>query len=91
MNISKQGSIEKMDGPVEADETFIGGLEKNKHEDKKLHKGRGPVGKTIGMGVLERAEEVDPKAEEKAIVPAKSRVRAKVNLTLPPKTVPFAK
>lgn len=43
----KQGSIEKMDGPVEADETFIGGLEKNKHEDKKLHKGRGPVGKSM--------------------------------------------
>jgi len=70
----KQGSIEKMGGPVEADETFIGGLEKNKHEDKKLHKGRGPVGKTIVMGVLERAEEADPKAE----VPVKSKVRAKV-------------
>ena len=64
----KQGSIKKMDGSVEADGTFIGSLEKNKHEDKKLHKGRGPVGKTIKMGVLERAE------DEKA----KSKVRAKV-------------
>ncbi len=70
----KQGSIEKMAGTVEADETFVGGLEKNKHEDKKLHAGRGPVGKTIVMGVLERVEEVYPKAE----VPAKSKVRAKV-------------
>ncbi len=51
----KQGSIEKMDGPVEADETFIGGLEKNKHEDKKLKQGRGTVGKTIVMDVLDRA------------------------------------
>jgi len=53
----KQGSIEKMSGPVEADETFVGGLEKNKHEDKKLKQGRGPVGKTIVMGVLDRATE----------------------------------
>ena len=67
------GTVEKFRGTVEADETFIGGLEKNKHEDKKLKKGRGPVGKTIVMGVLERAEKTDSK--DKA---AKSRVRAKV-------------
>ena len=63
-----QGSFEKMSGTVEADETFIGGLEKNKHEGKKLHAGRGPVGKTIVLGVLERAEDEE----------AKSKVRAKV-------------
>jgi transposase-like protein len=66
--VLSQGSFEKMSGMVEADETFIGGLEKNKHEDKKLHAGRGPVGKTIVMGVLERAEDEE----------AKSKVRAKV-------------
>lgn len=66
--IMAQGSFEKMEGAVEADETFIGGLEKNKHEDKKLHAGRGTVGKTIVMGVLERTENED----------AKSQVRAKV-------------
>ena len=33
----QNGTLEKMSGTVEADETFIGGLEKNKHEDKKLH------------------------------------------------------
>ncbi len=70
----QNGTLEKMSGTVEADETFIGGLEKNKHEDKKLHKGRGPVGKTIVLGVLERAEEVA--AEDKDA--PKSQVRAKV-------------
>ena len=45
---------EKMAGPVEADETYIGGLEKNKHESKKLHAGRGPVGKTAVAGLKDR-------------------------------------
>lgn len=56
------GTFEKLSGNVEVDETFIGGLEKNKHESKKLKKGRGSVGKTAVMGLLER----------------KGRVRAKV-------------
>ena len=44
-----------MAGPVEADETYIGGLEKNKHEAKKLKAGRGVVGKTPVVGLLDRA------------------------------------
>jgi transposase-like protein len=50
---------EKIPGPVEADETFIGGKEKNKHGDKKLRRGRGSVGKEVVMGILERATETD--------------------------------
>jgi transposase-like protein len=46
--------LTKLAGIIEIDETFIGGLEKNKHKHKKLHAGRGPVGKTAVLGMRER-------------------------------------
>ena len=45
----------EMQGPVEADETYIGGKSKNRKAHKRYYRGRGPVGKTPVAGVLDRA------------------------------------
>jgi transposase-like protein len=64
------GTFNKMSGPVEADETFVGGKAKNMHKDKREAKvkGRGASGKAIVMGILERHGEVRAK-----VVPNTSR------------------
>lgn len=64
----KLGTIEKITGEAEADETFIGGLSKNMHADRRATAiTTGKIDKTAVMGILERSRR-----------PNASRVRARV-------------
>lgn len=61
-----------MTDPVEADETCVGGKEKNKNASKKLKAVRGPVGKTPIVGANDHATgqvsaEVTDRADAKTL------------------------
>lgn len=60
-----QGSFEKMSGEVEVDETYIGGLSRFMHKDRRKKGMVGSAGKVAVFGLLERGDK-------------KSRVRTKV-------------
>ncbi len=61
---SAPDSIDKLRGIVEIDEAFFGGKEGNKHESKKLHAGRGAVGKVAVLGMRERGGRTRAKVTE---------------------------
>ena len=48
--------LTKLQDIIEIDETYVGGIEANKHEGKKLKAGRGAVGKTAVLGMRERGK-----------------------------------
>lgn len=54
----QNGTINKLSGSVEVDETFIGGKARNMHASKRKHLGTGGAGKVAVMGLLERHGEV---------------------------------
>jgi transposase-like protein len=62
----QNGTFEKLSGEIECDETFVGGKAKNMHKSKRerVIKGRGSVGKTAVMGMLERKGNVRAKVIE---------------------------
>ena len=71
----RTGTFRKLHGIVESDETYVGGKAENMHAAKRARKiiGRGPVGKAIVHGILERGGpvrcQVVGNAEQSTLVP----------------------
>jgi transposase-like protein len=67
----KLGTIEKMDGECEADETFVGGKAINMHARRRARviTGTGAGGKTAVFGILQRARPENPSRVHARVVP----------------------
>ena len=82
----KLGTIEKMDGECEADETFVGGLAKNMHPRRreKAITGTGGAGKTAVLGILQRSRIGMPSRVRAGVIPntMKSTLHGAINATV---------
>lgn len=59
-HVMATGTFQKIMGVAEADETYIGGKEQNKHLSKRVKAGGGTVGKQPVVGILERGADGKP-------------------------------
>ena len=61
------GDLEQFVGPVEVDETYMGGRERNKHSNEKKRLGRGGIGKAVIAGAKDRkTNKIKAKVVERA-------------------------
>ncbi|MGN0829800.1 MAG: IS1595 family transposase [Bullifex sp.] len=74
----------KLEGIVEADGTYVGGKETNRHNSQKKRLGRGAAGKTCVLGMKERGGEVKAK-----VIPStdKNTVHDVINDNVAPSSV----
>jgi transposase-like protein len=65
----QNGSLEKLSGEVEADETYIGGKARSMNAKQRSKRGRGTggVGKAIVMGLLERGKDKASRVKTKHV------------------------
>lgn len=76
----QNGTIVKLGGTVEVDETFIGGKARNMHHGKRKAKGTGPVAMTPVQGLLERHSKSNKSRVVLKVMKNRRKVEAQKNV-----------